>query len=83
VTSNEDAVATGGNALPKDDRPNLTRFRSAAAKRLQAHGPGWGCGAEEQVRRLISNGHRSLESSEAAAASADTISLMRDFSVTT
>jgi hypothetical protein len=27
----------GGNALPKDDEPDVTRFRSAAAKRVQPH----------------------------------------------
>ena len=32
-----DAVLTGGNALPKDDPPDVTRFKAAAAKRLQAH----------------------------------------------
>ena len=32
-----DAGATGGNALPKDDPANVTRFTSAAAKRVQAH----------------------------------------------
>ena len=32
-----DAVTIGGNALPKDDPPDVTRFRSAAAKRVQAH----------------------------------------------
>jgi hypothetical protein len=32
-----DAGATGGNALPKDDDPEVPRFKSAAAKRLQAH----------------------------------------------
>ena len=32
-----DAVTNGGNALPKNDEPDVTRFRSAAAKRVQAH----------------------------------------------
>jgi hypothetical protein len=32
-----DAVLTGGNALPKDDPPDVTRFKSAGAKRLHAH----------------------------------------------
>ena len=32
-----DVVTTGGNALPKNDPPNVTRFRSAAAKRVRAH----------------------------------------------
>jgi len=33
-TSNEGRRTTGGNALPKDAAPDVTRFRSAAA---QAH----------------------------------------------
>ena len=40
-----DAVTTGGNALPRDDEPDVTRFKSAAAKRVQAHrarGSLWG-----------------------------------------
>jgi hypothetical protein len=32
-----DAVATGGNALLKDDPSDVTRIKSEAAKRLQAH----------------------------------------------
>ena len=32
-----DATTSGGNALPKDDSLDVTRFRSAAAKRVQAH----------------------------------------------
>jgi hypothetical protein len=32
-----DAVTNGGNALPRDDKPDVTRFRSAAARRVQAH----------------------------------------------
>ena len=32
-----DAGATGGNALPKDDPPDVTRFKAAAARRVQAH----------------------------------------------
>jgi hypothetical protein len=32
-----DAVLTGENALPKDDLASVTRFRAAAAKRLQAY----------------------------------------------
>jgi hypothetical protein len=36
TTSIRDAGATGGNVLPKDDLPDVTRFKSAAAKRVQA-----------------------------------------------
>jgi len=36
-TSNKGRRNDRGNALPKDDPPDVTRFRSAAAKRLQAH----------------------------------------------
>jgi hypothetical protein len=32
-----DAVAIGGNASPKDDPANVMRYKSAAAKRAQAH----------------------------------------------
>jgi hypothetical protein len=32
-----DAGATGENALPKDDPPDVTDFKAAAAKRVQAH----------------------------------------------
>ena len=40
-----DAVTTGGNALPRDDEPDVTRFKSAAAKRVQAHRARARCGA--------------------------------------
>jgi hypothetical protein len=42
-----DAVAIGGSALPKDDPANVTRFKSAAAKRCKrtAGGSAWGLGA--------------------------------------
>ena len=36
-TSNEGRRTTGGNALPKEAAPYVTRFRSAAAQRVQAH----------------------------------------------
>ena len=36
-TSNEGSATTDGNALPSRDPPNVTRFRSATAKRVQAH----------------------------------------------
>ena len=71
-----DAVTTGGNALPKDDPPDVTRFKSAAAKRVQAHRARARMGlrcltvrvSDRKVRHLISNGYLSLESSETAAA---------------
>ena len=71
-----DAVTTGGNALPKNDEPDVTRFRSAAAKRVQAHRARARMGlrcltvrvSDRKVRHLISTGYLSLESSESAAA---------------
>jgi len=71
-----DAVAIGGNALPKDDPPDVTRFKSAVAKRVQAHRARARMGlrcltvrvSDREVRRLISNGYLSLERSEVAAA---------------
>ena len=71
-----DAGAIGGNALPKDDRSDVTRFRSAAAKRVQAHCARARMGlrcltvrvSDRTVRHLISTGYLSLERSEAAAA---------------
>jgi len=72
----KDAVATGGNALPKDDETDVTRFRSAAAKRVQAHRARARMGlrcltvrvSDHTVRHLISTGYLSLESRETAAA---------------
>jgi hypothetical protein len=71
-----DAVASGGSALPKDNPPNVTRFKSAAAKRLQAHRARARMGlrcltvrvSDREVRHLISTGYLSLESRDAAAA---------------
>jgi len=71
-----DAVATGGNALPKDDPPDVTRFKSAVAKRVQAHCARARLGlrcltvrvSDREVRRLISNGYLALERSEVTAA---------------
>jgi hypothetical protein len=68
-----DAVASGGNALPEDDPANVTRFRAAAAKRLQAHRRRRRLGLrcltvrvnDRIVRHLISTGY--LESSGTAA----------------
>ena len=61
-TSNEGRRTTGGNALPKDDPPNVTRFKSPAAKRVQAHRARARMGlrcltvrvSDREVRRLIS-----------------------------
>jgi hypothetical protein len=65
-----DAVTTGGNALPKDDPPDVTRFKAAAAKRVQAHRWRRRLGLQcltvrvndRPVRHLISTGYLSLES---------------------
>jgi hypothetical protein len=70
-----DAVSSGGNALPKDDPANVTRFKAAAAKRVQAHRwrrrMGLRCltvrVSDRTVRHLISTGYLSLESRESAA----------------
>jgi hypothetical protein len=67
-----DAVAIGENALPKDDLPYVTRFKSAAAKRVQAHRARARMGlrcltvrvSDRIVRHLISIGYLSLESRE-------------------
>ena len=64
----------GGNALPKDDPANVTRFRSATAKRVQAHRARARMGlrcftvrvSDRVVRHLISTGYLSLESRESA-----------------
>jgi hypothetical protein len=71
-----DAIAIGGNALPKDDPANVTRFRSATAKRIQAHRAlarmGLRCLTvrvnDRVVRHLISTGYLSPESKEDAVA---------------
>jgi hypothetical protein len=60
-----DAVAIGGNALPKDDPLDVTRFKSAAAKRMQEHRwrrrMGLQCltvrVSDREVRHLISTGY--------------------------
>jgi hypothetical protein len=70
-----DAGATGGNALPEDDPPDVTRFKAAAAKRVQAHRARARLGlrcltvrvSDRTVRHLISTGYLALESSKAAA----------------
>jgi anti-anti-sigma regulatory factor len=71
-----DAGATGGNALLKDDAANVTRIKSAAAKRLVAHRQRRRLGLrclmvrvnDRIVRHLIGTGYLSLESREAAPA---------------
>jgi hypothetical protein len=71
-----DAGATGGNALPKDDPPDVMRFKAPAAKRLQAHRwrrrMGLRCLTvrvdDRTVRHLISTGYLALESSGATPA---------------
>jgi hypothetical protein len=71
-----DAGATGGNALPKDDLLDVTRFKAAAAKRVQAHRwrrrLGLRCmtvrASDREVRHLISRGYLSLESCDVTAA---------------
>jgi hypothetical protein len=75
-TSNEGSATTDGNALPKRDPPDVTRFRSATAKRVQAHRARARMGlrcltvrvSDRIVRHLISTGYLSLESREDAAA---------------
>ena len=71
-----DAGATGENALLKDDPPDVTRFKAAAAKRVQAHRwrkrMGLRCltvrVGDREVRHLISRGYLSLENREVKAA---------------
>jgi hypothetical protein len=36
-TSNQGSAMTKGNALPNREKPDVTRFKAAAAKRVQAH----------------------------------------------
>ena len=63
-----DAVAIGGNASPKDDPANVTRYKSAAAKRVQAHRWRKRLGLRcLTVRHLITTGYLSLESRDVAA----------------
>jgi hypothetical protein len=65
----------GGNALSKDNPSEVTRFKAAAAKRLQAHRARARLGlrcltvrvSDRTVRHLISTGYLALESREAAA----------------
>jgi hypothetical protein len=74
-TSSEGSATTDGNALPNRDRPDVTRFRLATARRVQAHRARARMGlrcltvrvSDRTVRHLISTGYLSLESREAAA----------------
>jgi hypothetical protein len=74
-TSNEGSATTIGNALPNRDPPDVTRFKAAAAKRVQARRWRTRMGlrclsvrvSDRTVRHLISTGYLALESREAAA----------------
>jgi hypothetical protein len=74
-TSNEGSATTNGNALPKRDRPDVTRFKSASAKRVQAHRARVRMGlrclmvrvGDRTMRHLISTGYLSLESRDVPA----------------
>ena len=68
-----DAVLISGNALPEDDPPDVTRSRSAAAKRVQAQARlGFRCltvrVGDREVRHLVSTGYLSLENHKVKAA---------------
>jgi len=71
-TSNEGSATTDGNALPNRDPPDVTRFKAAAAKRVQAHRARARMGlrcltvrvSDRIVRHLTSTGYLSLESRE-------------------
>jgi hypothetical protein len=75
-TSNEGSETTDGNPLPNRDPPDVTRFKAAAAKRVQGHRWRRRLGlrcltvrvSDRTVRHLISTGYLSLESREGAAA---------------
>jgi hypothetical protein len=74
-TSNEGSATTDGNALPNRDPPDVTRFKAAAARRVQAHRARARMGlrcltvrvSDREVRHLISTGYLSLESSGTTA----------------
>jgi hypothetical protein len=74
-TSNEGSETTDGNVFPNLDPPDVTRFKAAAAKRVQAHRRrklmGLRCLTvrvnDRTVRHLISTGYLTLESSGTAA----------------
>jgi hypothetical protein len=69
-TSNEGSATTDGNALPNRDPPDVTRFKAAAAKRVQAHRRRRRMGLRcltvrvnnRVVRHLISTGYLAPES---------------------
>ena len=73
-TSSEGSATTDGNALPNRDSPDVTRFKAAAAKRVQAHRCRRRLGlrcltvrvSDRTVRHLISTGYLSLESRTSA-----------------
>jgi hypothetical protein len=73
--SHEGSATTNGNALPNHDPPDVTRFKAAAAKRVQAHRARARMGlrcltvrvSDRTVHHLISTGYLALESREAAA----------------
>ena len=75
-TSNGGSATTNGNALPNRDPPDVTRFKAAAAKRVQAHRARARMGlrcltvrvSDRTVRHLISTGYLSRESSGATPA---------------
>jgi hypothetical protein len=74
ATSNEGSATTDGNALPNRDPPHVTRFKAAAAKRVQAHRLRARLGlrcltvrvSDRTARHLISTGYLALESSKSA-----------------
>ena len=74
-TSNEGSARTDGNALPDRHPPDVTRFKAAAAKRVQAHRARARMGlrcltvrvSDRIVRHLITTGYLSLESRDVAA----------------
>ena len=75
LTSNEGSATTDGDALPNRDPPDVTRFKTAAAKRAEAHRARARMGlrcltvrvSDRTVRHLISTGYLALESREAPA----------------
>src|ERR1700728_555870 len=66
------AIEIGGKAVTKDDLANVTRYKSSAAKRVQAHRRRRRMGLrcltvrvnDRVVRHLISTGYLSLESKD-------------------
>jgi hypothetical protein len=69
-TLNEGSATTDGSVLPNRDPLDVTRFKAAAAKRVQAHRARARMGlrcltvrvSDREVRHLISAGYLSLES---------------------